>query len=36
MQNASDQFDDEGQSDPGPTAYLLQEMQLYGYRPLDD
>ena len=36
MQNASDHFDDEGQSEPGPTAYLLQEMQLYGYRPFDD
>lgn len=36
MQNASDHFDDEGQPEPGPTAYLLQEMQLYGYRPFDD
>ena len=27
---------DERESQPGSTAYVLQEMQLYGYRPYDD
>jgi len=28
--------DDERKAEPGSTAYLLQEMQLYGHRPFDD
>ncbi|MEO7170234.1 MAG: DUF2493 domain-containing protein [Sphingomonas sp.] len=28
--------DDEGEAQPGSTAYLLQEMQLYGHRPFED
>ena len=27
---------DETEAQPGSTAYLLQEMQLYGYRPFED
>src|SRR3546814_3884772 len=32
---ATDQ-DDGHEAQPGSTAYLLQEMQLYGYRPFED
>ncbi|MFC0687656.1 DUF2493 domain-containing protein [Novosphingobium clariflavum] len=32
---ATDQ-DDDREAQPGSTAYLLQEMQLYGYRPFED
>ena len=30
------QREQDGDSEPGSTAYLLQEMQLYGFRPFED
>ncbi|WP_454885422.1 DUF2493 domain-containing protein [Sphingomonas oryzagri] len=36
MANQPDLPDDAQEPQPGSTAYLLQEMQLYGYRPYDD
>ncbi len=36
MTSPIDPSDDSPEAQPGSTAYLLQEMQLYGYRPFED
>ena len=36
MDNEPDLPEQDDQPEPGTSAWLLQEMQLYGYRPFED